>query len=303
MDVSEANRDAIEPEVENAVVVWANHHQFAAGDDTRNVVMNRALVWCIAGRGEIDSRNQTFVISAGSLLVLPWLHDIRYRPDPSDPFLLGTVHLIPHHDRGVRVIPSPFYVGYASPVTPHRRDVAWPGFDDPTLITGGSAAAIIRLGEVAIEQLPQYDDNPAAMRALGVLLARAVTGIAMESDAGNRLPATLIHMQEYARAHLHAGLTTRALANVVPCSVSTAERQFRRYTGLSPMNWMKEERLQVAARLLRTTNRRVGEVSAIAGFRDSFYFARAFRARFGASPRNFSRRYSAPAADAADRDE
>jgi AraC-like DNA-binding protein len=300
MDVHDVEPTVIQPVVDNAAVVHANHHQFAATDHVEYpLVMSRALVWCIAGRGEIVSRGQTFAIFPTALLVLPWRHDILYLPDPTDPFLLGTVHLIPDHGHEVEITPLPRYGGSGRSSVRYRRDVAWPGFDEPRLFSGRSSGPLVRLGEVAIEQLPEWDCNQVVMRALGVLLSRAVIGLETESQIGQRMPLNLIRMQEYARSHLYKPLTTSTLADIGKCSVSTAERQFRRYTGLSPMSWLKEERLQLAARLLRTSNRRVGEISSIAGFRDSFYFARIFRSRFGASPRNFSRRYSTPVVDGA----
>jgi AraC-like DNA-binding protein len=287
-----------EPAIENAAVVHANHHQFASEEAVElPLVLGRSLVWCIAGRGEISTCGETFPISPGLLLVLPWGHDIHYRPRVSDPFLIGTVHLIPDHDRDVAIAAQPSYGTPGRPGGPHRRDVHWPGFDAPRLFSGRSAAPLIRLGEVAIEQLPEWDCNQVVMRTLGVLMARAVIGLTSQSPTAQPVPSGLIRMQEYARSHLYAHLTTATLADVGHCSVVTAERQFRRHTGLSPMNWIREERLQLAARLLRTSNRRVGEISAITGFRDPFYFARVFRNRFGAAPSYFSRRYAPSATE------
>jgi len=60
---------------------------------------------------------------------------------------------------------------------------------------------------------------------------------------------------------------------------------FRRRYGTSLGAYIREARLQEAARLLRRTPRRVSEVASEVGFDSAFAFSRAFSRRFGRSPR------------------
>jgi transcriptional regulator GlxA family with amidase domain len=95
------------------------------------------------------------------------------------------------------------------------------------------------------------------------------------------------------RSHFWGPISAEQLAQSGGCSTSTVERHFRRYAGQRPQEWIRNVRLDHAARLLRSSNLTVGEVARRCGFLDSFYFSRQFRTRYGMPPSLFSRRQSA----------
>lgn len=64
-------------------------------------------------------------------------------------------------------------------------------------------------------------------------------------------------------------------------------RIFRATTGATVLGYLTERRLMFAANLLLTTSLPVGEVGARCGWDDAGYFARRFRARYGATPGGF----------------
>jgi AraC-like DNA-binding protein len=66
-------------------------------------------------------------------------------------------------------------------------------------------------------------------------------------------------------------------------------RVFKRETGLRPMEWLNQRRLQMAAVYLSSTRKSVGEVAELCGFSDQFYFSRVFHRRFGQPPVQFRR--------------
>ena len=61
------------------------------------------------------------------------------------------------------------------------------------------------------------------------------------------------------------------------------QRHFRATLGCTPLAFLREERLQAAYRLLRSSLS-VQVVACRLGFRQESQFSRAFRARFGVSP-------------------
>lgn len=61
-------------------------------------------------------------------------------------------------------------------------------------------------------------------------------------------------------------------------------RQFRQAFGITPHQFLTERRLQVANRLLRTTDRPVTEICDDIGFSDLSSFGKLFRRRYGLSP-------------------
>lgn len=64
--------------------------------------------------------------------------------------------------------------------------------------------------------------------------------------------------------------------------------RFHRLTGRLLSQFLKEKRLEKAARLLKSpANPRVSQVARRCGFDSENYFRQQFRARFGMSPRQF----------------
>ena len=84
--------------------------------------------------------------------------------------------------------------------------------------------------------------------------------------------------------------TLRSMADYLHMSVANMRLQFRKLTGRSPNRYLLDQRLNKAAALLSGTEISIGETAAESGFRDSNYFTRQFRARFGVSPRTYRRK-------------
>ncbi len=75
---------------------------------------------------------------------------------------------------------------------------------------------------------------------------------------------------------------------------------FRARFGRTPMQHLREIRLQRAEHLLLTTTLLVSEVAVRAGFRDAAYFDRAFKRALGITPLEFRRTHVAQAPDPPD---
>ena len=63
--------------------------------------------------------------------------------------------------------------------------------------------------------------------------------------------------------------------------------RFHRGTGRLLSHFLKEKRLEKAARLLKSGNLRVSQIARRCGFDSENYFRQQFRERYGMSPRQF----------------
>jgi AraC-like DNA-binding protein len=79
-------------------------------------------------------------------------------------------------------------------------------------------------------------------------------------------------------------LDVRALAGAAELSQAHFSREFRRAFGEPPHRYLVGRRLEGAAALLRTTDRRVAEVCRSVGLRSVGSFTTSFGRRFGVSP-------------------
>ncbi|MFE7845294.1 helix-turn-helix transcriptional regulator [Microbacterium sp. NPDC057407] len=95
-------------------------------------------------------------------------------------------------------------------------------------------------------------------------------------------------MQAFIQRSLASRLTVQDVAAAGDCSRATAERLFKRHTGHSIQTYVRNQKMERAAHLLRFTGHRVNEVARMVGFSDPLYFSRIFKQTFHASPRTFA---------------
>jgi len=86
-------------------------------------------------------------------------------------------------------------------------------------------------------------------------------------------------------------LNTIFVAEQVGVSRSQLWRLFKKQTGKSIGDFIREKKLQKAAAMLMTGKYRVGEVSDFIGFSDSRYFSRIFTKEFGMSPSDYAKKF------------
>jgi AraC-like DNA-binding protein len=74
------------------------------------------------------------------------------------------------------------------------------------------------------------------------------------------------------------------LASALGTSRSVLAERFARFLGESPLAYLARWRLQLAARMLQTTHRFIGQIAADVGYTSQAAFNRAFKREFGLTP-------------------
>lgn len=93
--------------------------------------------------------------------------------------------------------------------------------------------------------------------------------------------------RQYIRDHIGDSLDRKVLAGVTDFSVPHFHRVFTRYTGESPLDYVRRMRLERAGRKLRMGAVDITEVALAAGYRTHAAFGKAFKRQFGLSPSQF----------------
>ena len=110
--------------------------------------------------------------------------------------------------------------------------------------------------------------------------AFAQAGYERESRRVNRV-------KEYISRHYREEIKLETLATLVAMAPSAFSRFFKQRTGRSPMDFIIDVRLGVAARMLVDTSTSVSEICYASGFNNLSNFNRTFKARRGYTPRDF----------------
>jgi transcriptional regulator GlxA family with amidase domain len=110
-------------------------------------------------------------------------------------------------------------------------------------------------------------------------------------DAGT---STMLRAQTWALQNLDRPISLDDLAATSAVSKRTLSRRFREETGVSPMRWLIEQRLQRARELLETTGLTVDRVAAEAGFGTGAAMREHFRLVLGVSPQAYRNTFRGP---------
>jgi len=169
-----------------------------------------------------------------------------------------------------------------------------PGAGEPALAPAVSAEtwrfALRQLEAVAGAEL----SVPVRRHLEDLLLSSLLLGLAntatalLRDQAAPGAPPAVDRAREYLEEHFDEPLTTYDVAREVGVSVRYLQARFRERYGASPMQVLRELRLQHARRELvaeaRSRGRTVAHIAARSGFTHLGRFAGRYRERFGESP-------------------
>lgn len=234
------------------------------------------------------------VIAQGSKEL--FLGDRYYRYDPYN-YLLVTVDL-PGTSQVLEATPAQPYLslrldlspalvgsvlvesGYAAP---EPTDAA---AADVSLLDGELLDAVVRLVRLA-------EALPAEVQVLMPLTVREIIYRLLVGDQGARLRhlavvgGSIPHIAravECIRRHFDQSLRIDQLAREVGMSVSSFHHYFKAVTGMTPLQFQKQLRLQEARRLMIGENLPAIDAAYRVGYQDASHFNREYKRLFGAPP-------------------
>ncbi len=104
-------------------------------------------------------------------------------------------------------------------------------------------------------------------------------------------------VRAYMHAHLGAELNLDELAAQVRVSKSHFIRLYREWTGLTPMQDLRQLRVDAARTLLYTTDRPLKSIAEAVGLHDEYQLSKIFKKQLGVTPGSFRRRAPHQSAD------
>jgi len=127
-----------------------------------------------------------------------------------------------------------------------------------------------------------------AFRSLAVLAALAPLkpqGLALLSHSQLLVPVLM-----YIAQNLHRPISIDELAQQANLSRSRFFETFKHYLGISPLEYIRRQRLTQACRLLLQSDLSIKQIAAQLGYRNPFYFSRDFGKMIRMTPSDYRRR-------------
>ncbi|QZE13943.1 AraC family transcriptional regulator [Halosquirtibacter laminarini] len=108
--------------------------------------------------------------------------------------------------------------------------------------------------------------------------------------ANNAIERIINQSRVYMRSNVTENIRMEDLACDLKISYSLFRTEFKKYTGVSPGQYLLQLKIQLAKNLLSNTQMSIKEVSYNSGFESPYYFSRVFKKYTNATPSEFRHR-------------
>ena len=125
----------------------------------------------------------------------------------------------------------------------------------------------------------------------GTLLSGCTEGRPVFEHHRGSAKYEVLRLKRYIRCHYAENLSMGTLAGVAHLSANYLGSLFKQEEGVSVSRFIEKVRIDAAAVLLLTSNRKAGDIAKACGFRNTSYFGKCFRDIFGLSPTVFRETY------------
>ena len=132
---------------------------------------------------------------------------------------------------------------------------------------------------------PCFEDMlPLYLRQLFALIQRS----RLETfSAGYRPSPEVVSAIQYFNEYFSRDISIEAYAAEHHIGACWFIRSFKRYTGLTPLQYLTSIRINKAKELLQVSNYSIQEIASIVGYEDPLYFSRIFKKQTGHAPSKF----------------
>ena len=96
-------------------------------------------------------------------------------------------------------------------------------------------------------------------------------------------------IKRYVKNNLARKLTLNELARNLHCSTVTLTEHFKREFGITINEYITKKRMDLAEKILLSTDKPLREIATLTGFADVEYFSRTFKKHHGISPASWRR--------------
>ena len=132
---------------------------------------------------------------------------------------------------------------------------------------------------------PHYEEYLSILlRQLFLLISRQATAGSLQNRL---LQKEMEDATQFFNAHFSESISIDDYALSLHMSTCWFIRSFKRYNGVTPMQYILNLRITNAKILLRTTTYSVADVAAIVGYENPLYFSRLFKKQTGLPPSAF----------------
>ena len=259
----------------NALLYAQEAGDFYAGKDyytTRQGAESYLIKLTISGCGELRYGGRCYPVPPGHFFWIDCREEQSYRTAPD----ADGWHVVWVHFYGAN---AKFY--YESFL---RNNGAEPVGTLPT--DSPAYSAMQALLELSPSENGQMERDLRAAELLTRLLTQCLLS-AMDHSQTSNLPQSVREICVYLMNHYAQKHTLEELGVRFNMSACHLQKQFKRYVGQSPTDYLICQRMLHEKELMRTTRKPIGEIAAMVGVTNLGYFTRQFKKQEGLTPQEY----------------
>jgi len=228
------------------------------------------LIYCEKGKGFVEFPEKTRPIEEGAFFVIPKNTPHIYGSDEKKPWTIYWVHFLgrnaEHYFANMKA------AGYIAPVSLEKSYKIKFLFEDifSFLKNGYTLDTMIYTSQVLANLLGVF------------FFINNDYMLGLKGDAV-RIEETIMYMAN----NVELPLTLKELAAMANLSVTHYSYLFKKKTGFPPIDYFIRLKIQKACQLIDTTDLRINEIASKVGFKDPYYFSRAFHKIVQMSPTEY----------------
>ncbi len=144
-----------------------------------------------------------------------------------------------------------------------------------------------------LRQCPEHDMESyelllrSRIMAVWDILNRHSIRVKQGGGEGERISERLEPVISYMKENYAYEMTLAELAELIPMSEGQFCRVFKKNMKLSPMQYLMRYRILQSCRLLRDTDKKIGEIANLSGFNNISYYNKVFLQTIGCTPREY----------------
>lgn len=111
----------------------------------------------------------------------------------------------------------------------------------------------------------------------------------LENNTFSESNSSLLPIISYIKANIQSSINMKNLSDVANMSITAFHRFFKKELGITPVEFIAQEKIKMAKTLLSEPNIHINEVSYELGYEDSNYFIRLFKKHEGITPKQYQK--------------
>jgi len=233
------------------------------------------LVYTVSGKGRLTYGGNKYELKPNQAFLIDCKEYQHYATDPDEPWELLWVHM---NGAGA----DKYYEAYQtgdSPVVALPQD-------------SGVPALLREL--IALQQERTIRSELACNRLLVALLTEILLAAPELGSMVTDAPAFILQTMRHMEQHYHERITLDHLAEIALVNKYHLAKEFKRYTGFSPNEFLINARMSRAKELLKYSDTPVAVIAQEIGIDNVSHFIRLFKDRIDETPLAFRKHWQRP---------